>query len=274
MVSFMFWNVGRLPRRKQIARLAESNDVDVVLLAEVPEEPADLLVELNRSETRYLISPGIANTKILAFTRFPHEFFRPCCETDRLTIRRLRLPGMEEILLAAVHFPSKLHWSDESQALECTQLALDLHRQETEVGHERTILVGDLNMNPFESGMVSAAGLHAVMDRRVAREASRVVQGRSYPFFYNPMWSLLGDESRGRPGTYFHRHAEHECYFWNMFDQVLVRPALLDRFKFAELAVLEHTGAEPLVKGSGVPDRENGSDHLPILFRLNLQVKA
>jgi hypothetical protein len=129
-------------------------------------------------------------------------------------------------------------------------------------------------MNPFESGMVSAAGLHAVMDRRIAREGSRVVQGREYPFFYNPMWGLLGDGSRGPAGTFFHRHAEQEAYFWNMFDQVLVRPALLDRFDFKDLAILDDTGAEPLVKDSGVPDRDVGSDHLPVLFRLNLQVAA
>ena len=53
------------------------------------------------------------------------------------------------------------------------------------------------------------------------------------------MWGLLGDGSRGPAGTFFHRHAEQEAYFWNMFDQVLVRPALLDRFDFKDLAILD-----------------------------------
>jgi hypothetical protein len=88
------------------------------------------------------------------------------------------------------------------------------------------------------------------------------------------MWGLLGDGSRGPAGTFFHRHAEQEAYFWNMFDQVLVRPALLDRFDFKYLAILDDTGAERLVKESGVPDRDVGSDHLPVLFRLNLRVAA
>src|SRR5271157_1634040 len=61
---------------------------------------------------------------------------------------------------------------------------------------------------------------------------------------------------------------------WNMFDQVLVRPALLDRFDFKDLAILDDAGDERLVKDSGVPDRDVGSDHLPVLFRLNLRVAA
>jgi endonuclease/exonuclease/phosphatase (EEP) superfamily protein YafD len=274
MISLLFWNVGRLSRRAVIARLARANDVDVILLAEVADQPIDLLKELNRTHANYFYSPGIGNTKILAFTRFSDQFFRPSAETDRLTIRRLTLPGLEEILLAVVHFPSKLHWSERSQAIECTRLVEDIRQEEERAGHQRTILVGDLNMNPFESGIVSAAGLHAVMDRRIAREGSRVVQGREYLFFYNPMWGLLGDGSRGPAGTFFQRRAEQEVYYWNMFDQVLVRPAMLDRFDFKDLAILDDTGAETLLKDSGVPDRDVGSDHLPVLFRLNLRMAA
>ena len=75
----------------------------MILLAEVADQPIDLLKELNKTQANYFFSPGIGNTKILAFTRFSDQFFRPSSETDRLTIRRLRLPGLEEILLAVVH---------------------------------------------------------------------------------------------------------------------------------------------------------------------------
>jgi Endonuclease/Exonuclease/phosphatase family len=270
MVCVLFWNVGRLSRHEVIARLAHANDVDILLLAEVVDDPAVLLRELNKRRADYFFSPGIGNTKIMAFTRFPEAFFKPSWETDRLTIRKLTLPGLEEILLAAVHFPSKLHWSERSQAMECAELGAQIRKEEERAGHQRTILVGDLNMNPFESGMVSAAALHAVMDRRIASEGSRVVQGRVNPFFYNPMWGLLGDGSRGPAGTYFLRRAEQEVLFWNMFDQVLVRPTLLHRFDFNDLKVLDHTGTESLVNEFGVPDRDIGSDHLPVRFRLSL----
>ena len=75
------------------------------------------------------------------------------------------------------------------------------------------MLVGDLNMNPFEDGLVKTTGLHSVMSKSKAKEFSRVVQGRTYPFFYNPMWNLLGDETQGPPGTYYYSSSEHKAFF-------------------------------------------------------------
>lgn len=45
-------------------------------------------------------------------------------------------------------------------------------------------------MNPFEKGLIKANGLNAVMDSSIAKKKSRKVQGKSYKFFYNPMWGF------------------------------------------------------------------------------------
>jgi hypothetical protein len=269
MITVLFWNVGAKSRPTQIANLAVRHDVDLVLLAEMVDEPVDLLLALNESSVAYSFAPGIGNRKIHLFTRFSESFASPVFETDRLTVRRLTPPGTDEFLLAVVHFPSKHSWSDESQTLECTMLASDIRRVEQEVGHQKTILVGDFNMNPFETGVVSAAGLHAVMDRRIAMRGSRIVQGRDYSFFYNPMWKLFGDGTPGPAGTFYHPRSEHKAYFWNIFDQVLVRPTLLNRFRLEELAIIDHTGAQSLLTEKGLPNLDSGSDHLPIVFRLD-----
>jgi hypothetical protein len=78
-------------------------------------------------------------------------------------------------------------------------------------------------MNPFETGLVSAAGLNSVMSRRVASRETRKVQGREYRFFYNPMWSHFGDARDDTAGSYYYDAGEHVNYYWNMFDQVLLR---------------------------------------------------
>ncbi len=270
MINVLFWNAGRKRRQSQIVQLANHYDVDIVLLAEFVDQPDDMLNAWNETKAAYEYSPGNGNTKISVFTRFADEYVRPVFETDRLTIRRLNLPGKDEILLAAVHFPSKLRWSDESQAFECTKLAADIRVTEKQCGHRKTVLVGDFNMNPFETGIVSALGIHAVMDRRIAKGGSRVVQDCEYTFFYNPMWSFLGDCSPGPPGTVYHQRAEHRMYFWNMFDQVLIRPELLDRFRMDGLAIIDHNGVESLLTDAGRPNARIGSDHLPIRFRLSL----
>jgi hypothetical protein len=106
--------------------------------------------------------------KIVIYTRFSREFIQKKFDSERLTVRRLMLPRSEEILLAAIHQPSKLYWSDQSQSFECVELASTIRGIEKDVGHQRTVLVGDFNMDPFEAGIVAANGLNAVMSRNVA----------------------------------------------------------------------------------------------------------
>ncbi len=140
---------------------------------------------------------------------------------------------------------------------------------EAREGHRRTILMGDLNMNPFEAGMVGArGGLHAVMSRRVAARSERTVQSEKYPFFYNPMWNHLGD-SGNTGGTFYYENSEPVCYFWNMYDQVLLRPDLLDGFEPEQVRIVSEVRGVSLLQDDGRPDKEMASDHLPVVLELN-----
>jgi endonuclease/exonuclease/phosphatase family metal-dependent hydrolase len=59
-------------------------------------------------------------------------------------------------------------------------------------------------------------------------------------------------------------------YFWNTFDQVLLRPELLDRFDIKLLVVPTTAGQTPLVTSDGRPNQDLASDHLPVVFELDL----
>ena len=126
-------------------------------------------------------------------------------------------------------------------------------------------------MNPFEEGLVAADGLHAVMDRYTALKGQRTVQGETRKFFYNPMWSLLGDLSNGPPGTYHYSNSGQVCFFWNAFDQVLLRPSLLDCFSDNSIKVITEFNGTNLLSTTGKPDNRNFSDHLPIFVHLNTE---
>jgi hypothetical protein len=167
-----------------------------------------------------------------------------------------------------IHFPSKLRWEKEDQAMECTSLSNRIAREEDAVGHRRTVLVGDLNMNPFETGMIAAAGLNSVMTRSIAAREERVVQGIPYRIFYNPMWSLFGDGRAPTSGSYFYDNGKHVNYYWHIFDQVLLRPWLAERFAHDSLEIVTTIDGRPLIMGDGRPNKRMFSDHLPILFDL------
>jgi len=267
MPRFLFWNLNNKPLPQLVKKVARSNDVDILVLAECDISIGQLLTELNTETPDFQFAPGQCE-RIRVFTRFHSAFLAPIFESDRISMRRLRLPLRDELLIVMVHLPSKMHSSAESQRTECSLLARAVLEQEATVGHKRTIVIGDFNTNPYEHGFVATDGLHAVMSKSVAQRGKRRVSGRDFELFYNPMWSYFGDVGNRPSGTYYYEKAEHVNYFWHIFDQVLLRPGLLSGFS-DEVRILTMAGDTPLLDRNGRPDAENASDHLPILFSLD-----
>lgn len=266
MITFLFWNVSRRPRMDSVCRLVARHKVDVLLLAENAVPAADVLRALGDEHQGPFYEHAGVCPAVNVYSIFPRQSARPLYEASRLTVHHLCIPERPDLLLAAVHLRSKLFHAPESQHFACAELARAIGEIEHQVGHRRTVLVGDFNMNPFEPGMVAAAGLNAVMDRSVAARSARTVDGRKYPFFYNPMWSLMGDGPPGPPGTFYRDRGDHLTYFWNTLDQVLIRPDLLTFFRLQDLEVLTTDGAQRLLE----PSRLRAGEHLPLLFRLSV----
>lgn len=268
-LTCVFWNVAGKDLSPLVARMAAEHAAHVVVLAENGADRGGTLRELRRSVDRTFSDPKSEQTRIHVFGRHDGLDLRETYAdaSGRLTVRCLRL-GDEEFLFAAAHFPSKTHWDRGDQAAESGVLSEQIRGVEAEHGHARTILVGDLNMNPFEDGMVQANGLHAMMTRATTEARARQVQGREYPFFYNPMWGCFGDRTPGPPGTFYLRRSAHLSYDWNIFDQVLLRADVLPFFEDVE--IVTRIGETGLIAVNGRPDTRNASDHLPILFRLRV----
>jgi hypothetical protein len=251
--------------------MASSLDVDVVLLAESAFDPTIVIETLNAGQHAPYCYPARNSRRIQLFTRLPAaavvDQFNDSSD-GRLTIRRLTTEANADILLAALHFQSWMARTAEEQALHATVTQQEISDTEDLVGHQRTVLVGDLNMNPFDLGLVGAHALNAVMTRDIARGEARTVAGRTYRFFYNPMWGLFGDRTPGPPGTYFYPPPGPRSDYWHLFDQVLLRPDLMDAL--VDLRILDHDGQHPLLTDRGRPRLSEVSNHLPVWFRLDV----
>jgi hypothetical protein len=230
MTSFLFWNILGKDLRPTVTRAVIERDVDILLLAECDVPDTDMASALTRDTGNAYEAVSLPNDKVRVFSRLPSVSWTRR-QTDNLTARMGvwsvdagKPPG---ILLAAAHFLSKNNSSESEQAIMAVELGKEISRVEDFVGHQRTVLVGDLNMNPFEDGVTGVNTLHGVMTKKIAGRSSRVYQGRDYRFFYNPMWGCFGDRTSGPPGTYYHRAASASELFWHILDQVLVRPALI-----------------------------------------------
>lgn len=286
MLTCLFWNVCKKPLQAAISNLVVTHQVDLLFLAECVISENELLRELNQYDSRggpASFGRPDANSlcdRIVVYHRNSAGSLKIEKEGHFYTGRVLRLAGREEILLFAVHLASKLYRSSESQSLGLPMLSQTIREVESRRGHRRTVLVGDFNVNPFEIGVVGAEGLNAVMTRAIARKKKRVIDRVEHPFFYNPMWGLFGDAGHEEhppespdhspSGTCYYPPGESVWYYWNMFDQVLLRPDLVPFFRHRELKILVTDGVTSFLNRQGVPDRVRFSDHLPVLFRLQV----
>ena len=84
--------------------------------------------------------------------------------------------------------------------------------------------------------------------------------------FYNPMWRFLGDEKTPY-GTYYHNNNNTINTYWNIYDQVIIRPQLKKRFVDESLKIITETKSKYLLDAKGHPDKSI-SDHLPIIFEI------
>ncbi len=267
-MNFLFWNVGKRSLGSVLLSLVQSTKANVLALAEHEDDDHAFLRALNEREINYFALPTIGCTRIKVFTDVEPSCFRPKREADRYSIREFSKPGYQSFLLALVHLPSKLYMSEQDQLHEAIYFRQEVEVAERESKNTNTIIVGDFNMNPFEPGMISATAMHSLPCLRTAKSGSRFIKGREHSFFYNPTWNLFGDLD-GVPGTYYYASSSYTSFYWNMLDQVVLRPSIADRLDKRSLRIITKAGEVDLLDRNGRPAV---SDHLPIFFTLDLSI--
>lgn len=263
MNTIAFWNINRNVDVELISNLCTEHHLDILLLAEIgaasPIAIANAIIGRSGRVYTY-VNPQSFRIKI--FSALGGAAITPLIDHQYFSAIKVDPPLGPEYILVGLHLPSKLNQSADDQAIIAQRVSSRIAVLEEIHGIEKTIVVGDFNMNPFEHGLVNSDGFHAVMDRSVATRGARTVLFESKKFFYNPMWSLHGDANAGPSGSYFHQASSPLCYFWNLFDQAIFRPELLRYLPAVPVTVIDKIGDVNLLS-AGVPNHEI-SDHLPI----------
>ena len=169
-----------------------------------------------------------------------------------------------------VHLTSPIN-ADDASSLQ-TAVARELREavEEREVlrSNSATIAIGDFNMSPYSRGMTDPTTLNAAACRTAAK-GTRTVRSRKHNYFFNPMWEILGSRTADQqPGSFYKRY-DNSAIFWHLYDQVLLRPELVDRMVPDSPWVMTTAGTLGLVKPRWAIDSQF-SDHLPIAISLEI----
>lgn len=272
MARFVFWNMTRKPQLTLASAIIHQNQVDFFLTAEFGGEGAQFAESLTTGGRSFQFHPSRVTKGMSLFYATQSCHVRLLADLPRTAAYEIQgAGGGEPVLLFLVHLPSKLYQSPEDQTAIAGSLAAGVRRFELQRGTDRTIVVGDFNMSPFENGMIGARELHGVCSASIAAEGARNVRGQVYPYFYNPAWALIASRRHETPGTHFYTRSGHYEHFWHTFDQVLIRPGLMDAFDLDALRIVTSAGEMSLLDSRGRPDMIRASDHLPILFDLDIE---
>jgi hypothetical protein len=276
MLRFLFWNYryNGPDREELLARLVQSEAVDILILAESSIVPDELVGKLSSRGRRFSTMP-IPHDSIQVYAGFsPDAYLDWVGDVGRLCLRRFQAPGHPEIILGSLHLASGLHLERTERKTGAGPLARAVREAQHEFGHARAVVVGDFNLNPYEDGMIFSDGFGAMTTKSLVKKYA-LYHGDRYSRFYNPIWSRMGREAtEGPPGTYYWESRRDLNIYWNFIDQVLVGHDLLDHFPDHRFRILT---AIPGAEGSHSLIRETErhwnievSDHLPILFDLDL----
>ena len=261
-MKVLFWNTHNNKEINYIlSELIIENNINIVVLAEYKADMSGLIEILSQQGIimKEYNTVGCDRIKIIGDIKD----VIPGPQRDRYSLQVIN----KDCILCCVHLASQIYTNNEgSRNIKIAQIVIDIQDMEKQNDIENTIIVGDLNINPFDHGCIDAYYFHSLPFYEVANKRSRIVSDQEFKTFYNPMWRFLGDLNKPY-GTYYYNGSRVDNIFWNIYDQVIIRPALRNRFVDDSLKIITETESKSLVDAKGHPDN-NISDHLPIIFEI------
>lgn len=258
----LFWNTHKNENINQtLCDLVTENNISMIVLAEYTAGSDELIKKMQENYGIQINKYYCGCERIHLFG--VHKNVEPRFDNEHSTIQVVN--GKD--ILCCVHLNSKIYSDhEEHREILIEQIMQEIVNVEKDLRTQNTIIVGDFNLNPYDSSCINARYFHGIPVYEEAKRETRVVGGNKYSMFYNPMWRFLGDETHPY-GTYYHNNNSTINTYWNLYDQVIIRPALRERFVDASLKIITETQTQYLLDSKGHPDK-NISDHLPIIFEI------
>lgn len=261
-MKVLFWNTHNNANINQYIRdLIITKGSTFVALAEYKDDILKLIEMLSESGIHMRLVPSIGCMRITIISSEP--IIEPGIQSKYASFQIVN--GND--ILCCVHLQSKIYNdSDKQRQTTIRNIVYGICETEDKNNTSNTIVVGDFNMNPYDDGCLEADCFHGLPIYHEAKRKIRKIADENYKMFYNPMWNFCGDFSKPY-GTYYHSGNNLSNTYWNIFDQVIIRPDLKQRFTNKSLEIITSVNGNSLLNTSGYPNKDI-SDHLPISFEL------
>lgn len=259
-MRFLFWNTHNNKSINDVLTdVIIENRIDIVVLAEYAADVFKLCERLVNQGCGMFPYPSGVNNRLTIIGSASVVNVSAETQTQYESIQYIN----DDLILCCIHLPSKIYTKGSDNRKSAThRIVEDIKGIEKKYNTKNTIVVGDFNINPYEEECMGFEYFHSIPLIDKGR-TSRVIAETKYEFFYNPMWNFFGDFQKPY-GTYY---SSGSVPFWNILDQVIIRPVLKQRFIENELRIVDRTTKTAIVNSRGYPNKKV-SDHLPIVFEV------
>lgn len=277
ILKFISWNIQKKQLSKQIEDLIKHDLPDILFLIESDRiDPATILNNCN----------GYSLTKNYNFINFGNSYRAGIKQSIKMTlfyrndlaVNKIMdgidyryayislVTSAKNLLLIPSHLPSKpTQARDLNKAGEFySQLVDELIEFERLNPKFETVIFGDLNLNPYEQEMLFSDSFFSERCPQTSTILTKIKKNTKLRFF-NPSWKLLTNYAENAFGTFIYTGSDVEQ--WNVYDQVILRPTLINSFDMDSLSVITKSKNYSFLSGNRTI---NYSDHLPITFAMNI----
>lgn len=272
-MRFLFWNIKQnLAVISVLNSILIEEDIDVLAIAECESIEASFTNQFCALSGFVKVSnPSGLIDKVIVYHKPSMSRVHHAHNGQHITVWEVSDPLKHDVYYAVFcHLPSKLYMDEKEQCSFAEDFVQEVVDFENSKPVDSVFICGDFNMNPFEYGMVYSKGFHSIMDKNFVKvKETRKVNQKQCKMFYNPMWRLMGGGLNKQPqGTYYRFGYQSVEYLWHTFDQIILRPSIVNKFDDSELAIITKGISFSLLNAQGKLDKRF-SDHLPLKFKFN-----
>lgn len=280
-IKCLFWNINKKNLVQELIQAVLENNINIVMLAEGENFDMQYFISALRRKDKVFEKKEILD-KRRGIMLFAHADIAVSVykEEKYFSLYKVHEEG-KNYLLAVVHLISPMHYSelarnqranDLSKIIEKLEQSCNLEAEQKGERKYSTVIAGDFNLHPFSAGIIGMHGFNAIMDSNKALKNHRVLNGENVNFYFNPMWNLMGKRNQALGTYYFETDQDDNSFFWYTFDQIFIRPELIEDFIWEDFQIIDQIGNDFLIRNNKIYSKKY-SDHLPIKFTIEQRRK-
>lgn len=260
MFNILFWNLKRNAVEEYIIDCIVEKNIDIAVFSEF--DGIDFIKiekSLGKMYSRILALQDDEKVALIAKKTFAVTNIQP---QDRYNIYKIET-AVKNYLLAAVHLEDRRNYEVADRIDTIKSLVADITVTEELFKCNNTIVIGDLNANPYDEELLSKYAFNAVLFKKII-EKNELTNPKTLKRkrFYNPILHYIS-ETNEMYGSFYY-DSEHMTPYWHCLDQVLVRKSLANTINHVEY--LKKINKKDLLKNT-IPN-EKISDHLPLFVNI------